>query len=120
MQAPIGSNHNARPLVNYVAGLGRGATGFTTRSDTGPAHVLVVGNQDGFDENQKFDEFEGNCLLLLLSIMRTIRKLMRYEMRLINGSIVEGKIDLGTLSDAKWDEIPEIGDYSLRNKKKMS
>ena len=29
-------NHTTRPS-NYVAGLGRGAVGFTTRSDIGPA-----------------------------------------------------------------------------------
>src|SRR5262249_28289851 len=28
---------NQKPPENYVAGLGRGATGFTTRSDLGPA-----------------------------------------------------------------------------------
>src|SRR5688500_11613603 len=29
------------PPVNYIAGLGRGATGFTTRSDIGPARTAV-------------------------------------------------------------------------------
>ncbi|TXG67669.1 hypothetical protein EZV62_008944 [Acer yangbiense] len=30
---------NSKPPANYVAGLGCGATGFTTRSDIGPAHA---------------------------------------------------------------------------------
>ncbi|CAD6271046.1 unnamed protein product [Miscanthus lutarioriparius] len=30
---------NSKPPPNYVAGLGRGATGFTTRSDNGPARA---------------------------------------------------------------------------------
>ncbi|PKI32069.1 hypothetical protein CRG98_047541, partial [Punica granatum] len=30
---------NSKPPPNYVAGLGRGATGFTTRSDIGPARA---------------------------------------------------------------------------------
>ena len=83
---------NSKPPPNYVAGLGRGATGFTTRSDIGPARAApdlpdksattiggavapVVGRgrgkpgeeeeedegeDKGYDENQKFDEFEGN------------------------------------------------------------
>jgi len=30
-----------KPPPGYVAGLGRGATGFTTRSDIGPARQVV-------------------------------------------------------------------------------
>ncbi|OLY79080.1 Pre-mRNA-splicing factor prp1 [Smittium mucronatum] len=44
---------------NYVAGLGRGATGFTTRSDIGPArenipetNTINISNDDGEDHNQ--------------------------------------------------------------------
>ncbi|KAK2452037.1 protein STABILIZED1 [Trifolium repens] len=67
---------NSKPPANYVAGLGRGATGFTTRSDIGPARAAApdlpdksagVGRgrekdateeeeEDGYDENQEFDE----------------------------------------------------------------
>ncbi|KAI8554360.1 hypothetical protein RHMOL_Rhmol05G0093000 [Rhododendron molle] len=44
MQAPVQPNSrleflNTKPPPNYVAGLGRGATGLTTRSDIGPAHA---------------------------------------------------------------------------------
>jgi hypothetical protein len=41
MQPPsIKTDYNAIPAPsNYVAGLGRGATGFTTRSDIGPARL---------------------------------------------------------------------------------
>lgn len=34
---------------NYVPGLGRGATGFTTRSDIGPARPGVVGQVQSVD-----------------------------------------------------------------------
>ncbi|KAL3821500.1 hypothetical protein ACJIZ3_007405 [Penstemon smallii] len=71
---------NSKPPPNYVAGLGRGATGFTTRSDIGPARAnpdrsaaagpIVRGRgkcdddqedeEKGYNANQKFDEFEGN------------------------------------------------------------
>ncbi|XBH58547.1 hypothetical protein VPH35_079960 [Triticum aestivum] len=68
---------NSKLPANYVVGLGRGATGFTTRSDVGPTAAAAVpavgrgcgnpltedegGDEDkGYDENQKFDEFEGN------------------------------------------------------------
>jgi len=67
------------PPVNYVAGMGRGATGFTTRSDIGPAKMELptVGEStakettsssskkdDGENDNDKedgenYDDFEG-------------------------------------------------------------
>ncbi|XP_045789815.1 protein STABILIZED1-like [Trifolium pratense] len=79
---------NSKPPSNYVAGLGRGATGFTTRSDIGPARASApdfpdkstgVGRgrekdlsteeeeDDRYDENQEFDEFEGNDVGLFAS-----------------------------------------------------
>src|SRR4051812_16377280 len=33
---------NSKPPANYVADLGRGATGFTTRSDIGPARYTAA------------------------------------------------------------------------------
>ncbi|KAL5974512.1 Protein STABILIZED1 [Asimina triloba] len=94
---------STKPPPNYVAGLGRGATGFTTRSDIGPARAApdlpdrsntTIGgaaasagrgrgrgggggadeneeedeaDEKGYDENQKFDEFEGNDVGLFAS-----------------------------------------------------
>ncbi|KAI3676846.1 hypothetical protein L1987_86460 [Smallanthus sonchifolius] len=185
MQAPVAPKNrleflNTRPPPNYVAGLGRGATGFTTRSDIGPARAAPdlpdrsaaaagaagpsgVGRgkgpgeeeeeeeaeDKGYDENQKFDEFEGNDVGLFASaeydeedkeadaVWDEIDKRMdsrrkdRREARLkeeiekyraSNPKITEQFADLKrklvTLSAAEWDSIPEIGDYSLRNKKK--
>eukprot|EP00891_Asterochloris_glomerata_P002445 jgi/Astpho2/2445/fgenesh1_pg.00044_%23_65_t len=65
--APPKQDFNAvRVPSNYVPGLGRGATGFTTRSDIGPARPGVPGaegaagaQEQPVDEN-KFDEFMGN------------------------------------------------------------
>ncbi|KAI3852397.1 hypothetical protein MKX03_018877 [Papaver bracteatum] len=95
MQAPVAPKPrldflSSKPPPNYVAGLGRGATGFTTRSDIGTAVRIATvlpggvgrgrgkGGEDeggpeydeadeekGYDENQAFDEFEGNDLGLL-------------------------------------------------------
>ncbi|PSC71481.1 STABILIZED1-like [Micractinium conductrix] len=53
-----------RAPSNYVAGLGRGASGFTTRSDIGPSMPGADGDKKeggaaGGDET-KFDEFLGN------------------------------------------------------------
>ena len=188
MQAPVVPKPrldflNSRPPANYVAGLGRGATGFTTRSDIGPARAAPDlpdrtattigggaaapagagrgrgkgGNEEeeeeaeekGYDENQKFDEFEGNDVGLFASgeydeddkeadaVWEDIDKRMdsrrkdRREARLkkviekyraSNPKITEQFADLKrklvTLSATEWESIPEIGDYSLRNKKK--
>lgn len=173
---------NTRPPPNYVAGLGRGATGFTTRSDIGPARAAPdlpdrstgagaagaagVGRgrgkggpgeeeddeeseDKGYDENQKFDEFEGNDVGLFASaeyddedkeadaIWEAVDKRMdsrrkdRREARLkeeiekyrasnpkITEQFADLKRKLHTMSSQEWDSIPEIGDYSLRNKKK--
>lgn len=189
MQAPIVPKPrleflNTKPPPNYVAGLGRGATGFTTRSDIGPARAApdlpdrsatTIGGaaagpsgagrgrgkggaeeedeegdeEKGYDENQKFDEFEGNDVGLFASaeydeddkeadaVWEAIdtrmdsRRKDRREARLkqeiekyraSNPKITEQFADLKrklyTLSVDEWDKIPEIGDYSLRNKKR--
>ncbi|KAI9128128.1 hypothetical protein K1719_001121 [Acacia pycnantha] len=171
---------SSKPPPNYVAGLGRGATGFTTRSDIGPARAAPdlpdrsatsiggaapapgrgggkggedeeddEGDEKGYDENQKFDEFEGNDVGLFASaeydeddkeadaVWEAIDKRMdsrrkdRREARLkqeiekyrasnpkITEQFADLKRKLHTMSAQEWDSIPEIGDYSLRNKKK--
>ncbi|XP_021716471.1 protein STABILIZED1-like isoform X1 [Chenopodium quinoa] len=187
MQPPVQSKGkleflNAKPPPNYVAGLGRGATGFTTRSEIGPARAAPdlpdrsatmigsaaiptmgrglgkgageeeeeeEGEGKGYDENQKFDEFEGNDVGLLAlaeydeddkeadAVWEEIDKRMdsrrkdRREARLkeeienynaLNPKITEQfgdlKRKLHNLSAEEWDSLPEIGDYSLRNKKR--
>ncbi|RVX20239.1 Protein STABILIZED 1 [Vitis vinifera] len=155
MQAPVVPKPrleflNTKPPPNYVAGLGRGATGFTTRSDIGPARAAPdlpdrsattiggaaapggigrgrgkggaeeeeedEGDEKGYDENQKFDEFEGmmSGCLHRLNMMRMIRRLMLFGRPSIRGWIRGGRIG----GRQEWDSIPEIGDYSLRNKKR--
>ncbi|RAL41786.1 hypothetical protein DM860_008968 [Cuscuta australis] len=187
MQAPVQPKSrleflNTKPPANYVAGLGRGATGFTTRSDIGPARAApdlpdrsAIGaaaaapagvgrgrgkgggeededdenDEKGYDENQKFDEFEGNDVGLFASaeydeddkeadaIWEAIDQRMdsrrkdRREARLkqeiekyrasnpkITEQFADLKRKLHMMSTHEWDSIPEIGDYSLRNKKK--
>ncbi|KAK9726755.1 hypothetical protein RND81_05G235200 [Saponaria officinalis] len=193
MQAPVQPKNtrleflNSKPPSNYVAGLGRGATGFTTRSDIGPARSTFdlpdrsattiggagaagaaapgagrgrgkgpgdeeeedEGEEKGYDENQKFDEFEGNDVGLFASaeydeddkeadeVWEAVDQRMdsrrkdRREARLkeeiekyrksnpkITEQFADLKRKLHTMSTDEWDSIPEMGDYSLRNKKK--
>uniref|UniRef100_A0A1D2A2C6 Pre-mRNA-processing factor 6 n=1 Tax=Auxenochlorella protothecoides TaxID=3075 RepID=A0A1D2A2C6_AUXPR len=49
-----------RAPANYVPGLGRGAAGFTTRSDIGPSMPAPDMASQGGDDDSKFDEFLGN------------------------------------------------------------
>ncbi|EFH43070.1 hypothetical protein ARALYDRAFT_912309 [Arabidopsis lyrata subsp. lyrata] len=127
----IGGAAPPQPLFNsnYVAGLGRGATGFTTRSDIGPARA------DGDDVNHKFDDFEGNDAGLFANAecddedkeadaidrrRKDRRDIENY--RASNPKVSEQFVDLKrklhTLSEDEWDSIPEIGNYSHRSKKK--
>ncbi|KAI3826694.1 hypothetical protein L1987_00746 [Smallanthus sonchifolius] len=170
MQAPVAPKNrleflNTRPPSNYVADLGRGATGFTTRSDIGPARaaltfrtdpqrlpVLQVRTVSGAGEGRVLvrkkkrkrlrikDMMRIRSLmslkvmmldcLLLLSMMRKTKRLILCGVRLISGwirsrasnpKITEQFADLErklvTVPDSEWDSIPEIGEYSLRNKK---
>uniref|UniRef100_A0A803KYM1 PRP1 splicing factor N-terminal domain-containing protein n=1 Tax=Chenopodium quinoa TaxID=63459 RepID=A0A803KYM1_CHEQI len=160
MQAPVQSKSNLdfmylKPPSNYVAGLGRGATGFTTRSDIGPSRpVMDMPDRSAapigrYDENQNFDEFEGNDVGLFASaeydeddkeadaVWEAIDKRMdsrrkdRREARLkeeiekyrasnpkITEQFADLKRKLHTVTVEEWDNLPEIGDYSMRNKKK--
>merc|ERR1712217_43210 len=54
------TNYNALPVPKgYVAGLGRGVTGFVTRSDIGPGTYTIEEDNKEVTE-EKFDEFMGN------------------------------------------------------------
>jgi len=159
-------NFNAIPAPsNYVAGLGRGATGFTTRSDIGPARTaldmpsqLNEGGGGGSkkeeeekkEADQKFDEFLGNDAGMFATgdygeddkeadeIWASIdshmdeRRRERREARLkaeiekyraenpkITEQFADLKRKLGEVSSEEWEAIPEIGDYTIKNKKVM-
>jgi pre-mRNA-processing factor 6 len=56
MGARGGKGYSSGAPMNYVAGLGRGATGFTTRSDIGPARA--ADGETNLSESN-FDKFSG-------------------------------------------------------------
>lgn len=178
--------------ANYVPGLGRGAVGFTTRSDIGPARAPSApdgsalppgappGSGSGFgaggrgagrgsgtagmggfgrekDENEDFgdysetnyDEFSGYSsrgglfqdtpydeddreadevyeavderMDARRKRRREVRQLeelkrARQERPKISDQFADLKDSLKTMTDADWEQIPDIGDYSLRHK----
>eukprot|EP00898_Chlorokybus_atmophyticus_P005850 jgi/Chlat1/6266/Chrsp44S05860 len=177
MQAPYERKQkldlSAPAPSNYVAGVGRGATGFTTRSDIGPARAALdvpdrgtnpaVGrgrgagapaadkddDEGGFDEGQNFDEFEGNDKGIFSvgeydeddkeadEVWESIEQRMdsrrkdRREARLkeeiekyradnpkITEQFADLKRQLSQVSVDQWESLPDIGDYSNRNKRK--
>ncbi len=145
-------NFNAvPPPTNYVAGLGRGASGFTTRSDIGPARAAGEDDDDKEDYSESnYDQFSGYSGSLWKSsdpydhddreadeIYDTIDKRMddrrksRREQRLreeiqkfrqerpkVQQQFADLKRDLAKVSESEWANIPDIGDYSVKKRKK--
>ncbi|KAI9219020.1 PRP1 splicing factor, N-terminal-domain-containing protein [Blastocladiella britannica] len=145
----------------YIAGLGRGATGFTTRSDIGPAREATLaalqkgkeaegggGEGDGADE-QRFADDPDNETGLFNSLpyeaddeeadaiyaavdeamasrrakQRAIReaelkKKLVVERPKLSDQFADAKRELGKVSAAEWDAIPEAANLSRRKTKK--
>lgn len=93
-------------------------------------------NEKVYDENQKFDEFEGNVVGMFsfteydeaengsYAVWEIIDKIMdsrhkdRQEARLKSNKRLRSTWKLYIPSTEEWDKIPNIGDYLLWNKKK--
>lgn len=156
-----------KPPSNYVPGLGRGAMGFTTRSDIGPARqqaelgaelgrkAAASGGDEGgeaaveapakYDEQMggdagifaggaDYDEDDKEADLVWEKIddhmderrrdKRDARQKEEMEKyRASNPKITEQfkdlKRKLADITDEQWEAIPEIGDYTIKNKKRM-
>ena len=166
-----------KPPANYVAGIGRGATGFTTRSDIGGAVkqtaagkvTLVSGGgagggggggeeeDEGDDTDQKnrrrgtnddaglfakdkndgsYDEDDEEADRIWAAVdafcepderTRAKKEKMRRERReekndrvkdkTIKDQFADLKRKLSEVSEEEWDQIPEIGDYSVKKSK---
>ncbi|SCV03826.1 LAME_0H13542g1_1 [Lachancea meyersii CBS 8951] len=158
-----------KPPPGYVAGIGRGATGFTTRSDIGSGKVPGRVRDDremplGADENENGDadeegigrnakvRFEDSNGLSLVSNNvgqndeEADRIYLEIDARLSNSktqkkadienvkkpdsnlevttgitavsqAFVDLKRSLATVSDEQWENLPEAGDFTRRNKR---
>eukprot|EP00008_Paramoeba_atlantica_P014332 CAMPEP_0201492404 /NCGR_PEP_ID=MMETSP0151_2-20130828/32951_1 /ASSEMBLY_ACC=CAM_ASM_000257 /TAXON_ID=200890 /ORGANISM="Paramoeba atlantica, Strain 621/1 / CCAP 1560/9" /LENGTH=913 /DNA_ID=CAMNT_0047879193 /DNA_START=69 /DNA_END=2807 /DNA_ORIENTATION=- len=147
-------NFNAIPApVNYVAGLGRGAAGFTTRSDIGPARAATGEDEDDKEDysESNYDQFSGYSGSLIRKsdpydhddqeadeIYQSVDKRMddrrksrrdqkireeiekfRQERPKVQQQFADLKRDLSTVSESEWANIPDIGDYSIKKKKRI-
>jgi len=132
---------NAQAPINYVAGLGRGATGFTTRSDIGPARSGEADEAAKLNDS-KYDEFTGYAGSLVdqmpydeddeaadqvwneidsrMDERRKSRREQRVSEQLTKFRSVRPKLqhqftdlkrDLQHVSEADWDNLPEPGEH---------
>jgi pre-mRNA-processing factor 6 len=192
--SPVGpktaNTYNIPPPSHYIAGAGRGAQGFTTRSDIGPATVSSTFQEPNFgqapvgyiagrgrgmgelardqgelssrqitQENERdrsdysesnYDEFAGYSERLFsrglpyeeddleadriyeaidermegrrkrsreIQLLTNMKK-NRIERPTIADQFADLKRDLATVTAEQWDQIPEIGDYSLKLKQR--
>ncbi|ABP00924.1 predicted protein [Ostreococcus lucimarinus CCE9901] len=147
LRAPVAPFGDAPAPAGYVPGLGRGAAGFTTRSDIGPGQVAAAGDkrdedggrsgdggEDGLfgrdastydDDDAEADEIWAQIDERMDSRRRDARERREREQmekfRDENPKIVETfrdlKRGLKDVSYAEWDAIPDIGDYTIKKKK---
>ncbi|KAL5702368.1 Protein STABILIZED1 [Ranunculus cassubicifolius] len=134
----------SNPPPNYVPGIGRGAIGFTTRSDIGPAnpnpnripddedeHIhenrSFEGTEIGFSASMEYDEDDEKADAIYAKVdkdMESRRKTKRKPEKSVNprGHVSDNFGDLkGKLlevTESEWDGIPEIGNYSRSNHNK--
>jgi pre-mRNA-processing factor 6 len=135
--------------IGYVAGIGRGATGFTTRSDIGPARDSVASRdplefdeEEGAAENDEgllsggvYEKDDEEADRVYESIDRKMderrrdrrekkQKELMAKMKSSKPQLHEQfkdlKRDLSTLSESEWDSIPEGGNYRSKRTKKTN
>ena len=145
--------NSLKPPPGYVPGIGRGATGFTTRSDIGPSMPALgmahqTDTEEGGQEKGQFDDFMGSDAGALAggtldeedkeadAIWEAVdarmeekwkvhsEKKMNHEKEKLdqeNAKISEQFADLkrklATLTEADWEAIPDIGDYTAKKRK---
>lgn len=123
------------PPPGYVAGVGRGATGFTTSADTGP--VRFESNLGTEDEDQGVlalkrrndDDIEADEIYEAIEKQlekRRKRKSAEPEEGVVtietgSGTITSGFLDLknqlASVLALEWANLPEVGDLTRRNKR---
>lgn len=137
---------DALPPPNYVPGVGRGATGFVTRSDIGPADAVEAAPQSHmsrmllqggaveeqamfqdtpYDEDDKladavFAEVDERMEQRRKSKKQAMEDALRRRLKKENADALhlfeDCKDSLKDLTEAQWDAIPEVRDRGLKRK----
>lgn len=131
------------PPPGYIAGVGRGATGFTTSADKGPVRFESdFGNE--VEELEKNDSDAGTLALGANAsvedeeadrIYEEIERRLQKRPKKTEAVASDGKVDiptgngviqqqfvllkseLATVSVDEWENLPEVGDLTRRNKR---
>lgn len=122
--------------AGYVAGIGRGATGFTTSADVGGASRIVPdydsdnendtngvdekgilagsGHADDDEADKIYEEVERR-----LAGKKSATETVMIEPTVSNftNSFTDLKRALSTVSANEWENLPEVGDLTKRNKR---
>ena len=149
--------NSLKPPPGYVPGAGRGAAGFTTRSDIGPSMPAPDMPHEGGAKEEtaaadvKFDEFLGNDTGVFAGgamdeedkeadvVWEQIDERMderrrakreahekeqmekfRRENPKISEQFADLKRKLADMSEADWEAVPDIGDYTVKKQKRMN
>lgn len=123
--------------IDYVAGLGRGATGFVTSAETGPVSFLsnfgteidsnitnnseegllsVVYNAENEEADSIYEQIEARVLNKRKRKITPIDDLSAQELP-EKQEKAKLKLGLGLVSILEWSNIPEVGDLTRKNKR---
>lgn len=128
---------NQEPPPGYVAGIGRGATGFVTSAETGPATYLSNygfeleddGTENGEDgllsvrnnaENEEADKIYEEIEKRVQSRhkKRAVETVKETNVEADKGNVKSKlKLDLNQVSISEWMDLPEVGDLTRKNKR---
>lgn len=127
--------------MGYVAGIGRGATGFTTSLEVGTGRIVGSNDEDQEDEEVDDERFGDADQGLLKTSGKDLEDdeadkiYEEIELRLLSRNKKRVRIDdveepdaigeqfkdlkqaLSTVSETEWLNLPEVGDLTRRNKR---
>lgn len=108
----------------YVAGVGRGATGFTTSADTGPVKFESTSdteNENGLLSTKANDKDDEEADRIYEAIERRLKRKQAAEMVPVENKVetqfTDLKRALGLVKEDEWVNLPEVGDATRKNKR---
>lgn len=111
------------PPPGYIPGIGRGATGFTTSADAAAdtPYAIEYGEDDDGGLLGTLDKEDEEADRIYAEIeKRLTRKKIEdtpVEEKTITGRFTDLKRNLSQISEFEWENLPEAGDLTRRNKR---
>ena len=121
--ATLVPTYDGPPPAGYVPGKGRGATGFTTRSDVGSAAVPPEGEGGQYEDGD--EEADKIYAAVDERVESMKRKRKRAQGAVDDAAQSSGKISddfkdlkakLGTVTEQEWAALPEVSDRKVKRK----